>query len=103
MCRGFDGHNPLNVKKLNLMKFELSLIKLHWLLSSQIGLGPQRLLRSLPVFLRDWAVPRCESLRGMVIVIRSRLHVIEHFGLGRNGDPINPLGYQRRIANMAHI
>ena len=31
----------------------------------------------------------------------SCLHAIEHFGLGRYGDPVNPLGYQRGIANMA--
>ena len=35
----------------------------------------------------------CDSL--------SCLHAIEHFGLGRYGDPINPLGYQQGIANMA--
>ena len=37
------------------------LIRLHWLISSQFGLDPQRFLRSLrglPVFLRDWAVFR---------------------------------------------
>jgi len=37
----------------------------------------------------------CDSL--------SCLHAIEHFGLGRYGDPINPLGYQRGIANMAQL
>lgn len=35
----------------------------------------------------------CDSL--------SCLHAIEHFGLGRYGDPINPLGYERGLANMA--
>ena len=35
----------------------------------------------------------CDSL--------SCLHAIEHFGLGRYGDPIDPLGYQKGIANMA--
>jgi hypothetical protein len=35
----------------------------------------------------------CDSL--------SCLHAIEHFGLGRYGDPVNPQGYQRGIANMA--
>jgi hypothetical protein len=35
----------------------------------------------------------CDSL--------SCLHAIEHFGLGRYGDPVNPQGYQRGIANLA--
>jgi len=35
----------------------------------------------------------CDSL--------SCLHAIEHFGLGRYGDPIDPNGYERGIANMA--
>lgn len=33
----------------------------------------------------------------------SCLHAIEHFGLGRYGDPIDPLGYERGIANMAQL
>jgi hypothetical protein len=37
----------------------------------------------------------CDSL--------SCLHAIEHFGLGRYGDPLNPQGYQRGIANMAQL
>lgn len=37
----------------------------------------------------------CDSL--------SCLHAIEHFGLGRYGDPINPRGYQLGIANMARL
>jgi hypothetical protein len=37
----------------------------------------------------------CDSL--------SCLHALEHFGLGRYGDPVNPLGYQRGIANMARL
>jgi hypothetical protein len=37
----------------------------------------------------------CDSL--------SCLHAIEHFGLGRYGDPINPLGYQHGIENMAQL
>jgi hypothetical protein len=37
----------------------------------------------------------CDSL--------SCLHAIEHFGLGRYGDPINPEGYQHGIANMAQL
>lgn len=37
----------------------------------------------------------CDSL--------SCLHAIEHFGLGRYGDPVNPQGYQCGIANMAQL
>jgi hypothetical protein len=37
----------------------------------------------------------CDSL--------SCLHAIEHFGLGRYGDPINPKGYELGIANMSRI
>lgn len=37
----------------------------------------------------------CDSL--------SCLHAIEHFGLGRYGDPIDPQGYQRGIATMAQL
>lgn len=33
----------------------------------------------------------------------SCLHAIEHFGLGRYGDPIDSQGYARGIANMAHL
>lgn len=35
----------------------------------------------------------CDSL--------SCLHALEHFGLGRYGDPIDPIGHERGIANMA--
>jgi hypothetical protein len=37
----------------------------------------------------------CDSL--------SRLHAIEHFGLGRYGDPIDPIGYQRGINNLSSL
>lgn len=37
----------------------------------------------------------CDSL--------SCLHALEHFGLGRYGDPVNPQGYQQGIANMASL
>lgn len=33
----------------------------------------------------------------------SSLHVIEHFGLGRYGDPINYFGYLKAINNIANI
>lgn len=37
----------------------------------------------------------CDSL--------SCLHAIEHFGLGRYGDPIDPAGHELGIANMASL
>jgi SAM-dependent methyltransferase len=37
----------------------------------------------------------CDSL--------SCLHALEHFGLGRYGDPIDPKGYEPGIRNMARI
>ena len=37
----------------------------------------------------------CDSL--------SCLHAIEHFGLGRYGDPIDPIGYQNGISNLAAL
>ncbi|MEM7063176.1 MAG: DUF268 domain-containing protein [Cyanobacteria bacterium P01_B01_bin.77] len=37
----------------------------------------------------------CDSL--------SCLHALEHFGLGRYGDPIDPLGYKKGIVNMAAL
>ncbi|MDD2714783.1 MAG: DUF268 domain-containing protein [Candidatus Wallbacteria bacterium] len=37
----------------------------------------------------------CDSL--------SCLHALEHFGLGRYGDPIDPKGYESGIHNMAQI
>jgi len=37
----------------------------------------------------------CDSL--------SCLHALEHFGLGRYGDPIDPLGYKEGLANMAQF
>lgn len=33
----------------------------------------------------------------------SCLHALEHFGLGRYGDPINPFGYVAGLQNMAKI
>jgi hypothetical protein len=44
-----------------LLKIKPTLIKLHWLLSSQFGLDPRAILRSLrglPIYLRDWAAFR---------------------------------------------
>ncbi|MDD2806219.1 MAG: DUF268 domain-containing protein [Elusimicrobiales bacterium] len=37
----------------------------------------------------------CDSL--------SCLHALEHFGLGRYGDPLSPLGYISGLANMADL
>jgi hypothetical protein len=37
----------------------------------------------------------CDSL--------SCLHALEHFGLGRYGDPIDPTGYRKGLANMASL
>ncbi|MDA7723357.1 DUF268 domain-containing protein [Pseudomonadales bacterium] len=37
----------------------------------------------------------CDSL--------SCLHALEHFGLGRYGDPIDPLGHERGLANMVAL
>ncbi len=37
----------------------------------------------------------CDSL--------SCLHALEHFGLGRYGDPIDPQGFERGFANMAAL
>jgi hypothetical protein len=37
----------------------------------------------------------CDSL--------SCLHALEHFGLGRYGDPIDPAGFERGFANMAAL
>ena len=33
----------------------------------------------------------------------SCLHAIEHFGLGRYGDPIDPLGYQKGFINLSKM
>ena len=182
------------------MKIKPILSKLHWLFSSQFGLDPRTLIRSLrglPVYLRDWAAFRKSYLGKMkfmpclhdryeeggvtkseyfwqdLLVARaihaakpdkhvdigsrvdgfvahvasfreievfdvrpistavpgvvfrqldlmnpaslpttagrgycdslSCLHAIEHFGLGRYGDPVNPKGYQLGIANMAQL
>ncbi len=46
-------------------------------------------------FLTTDEVGYCDSL--------SCLHAIEHFGLGRYGDSVNPQGYQSGIANMAKL
>jgi hypothetical protein len=40
-------------------------------------------------------VNNCDSL--------SCLHALEHFGLGRYGDPIDPLGHESGLSNMSKI
>jgi hypothetical protein len=42
-----------------------------------------------------------DSCRGGYCDSLSCLHALEHFGLGRYGDSIDPVGYERGIANMA--
>jgi hypothetical protein len=194
--------DPLSTKYIykGRTKLKQKLIKLHWLLSSQVGVDPQRFLRSLrgiPAYMRDWfafrkgfsgemifkpclhdryeegGVTKSEYFWQDLLVARSIhevkpnkhvdigsrvdgfvahvasfreievfdvrpidtvvpgvifrqldlmnkdmlpsttelgycdsvscLHAIEHFGLGRYGDPINPTGYQKGITNMAQF
>lgn len=45
--------------------------------------------------LSDMGTDYCDSL--------SCLHALEHFGLGRYGDPVDPLGYQRGLSNMVAL
>ena len=47
------------------------------------------------ISLLDAAGGYCDSL--------SCLHALEHFGLGRYGDPIDPLGHAKGITNMATL
>ena len=49
------------------------------------------LMRDLP----EPMVGSCDSL--------SCLHALEHFGLGRYGDPIRPDGHEEALANLARI
>jgi len=41
---------------------------------------------------QDGLLPRADSI--------SSLHAIEHFGLGRYGDPVDPDGYQKGFSNL---
>ena len=184
-----------------MSELKTTLVKLHWLISSQFGIDPRRFLRSLqgvPLFLRDWVkfrkghsgrlsfmpclhdryeeggatkseyfwqdllvarwihadrperhvdvgsrvdgfvahvaafreievfdvrpitsqVPgvvfrqadlmspdsvRSYADRGGYCDSLSCLHAIEHFGLGRYGDPIDAHGYERGIANLSQL
>lgn len=52
--------------------------------------------KSASLWLEDESqVGCCDSL--------SCLHVLEHFGLGRYGDPIDPVGYRKGFANLARL
>lgn len=42
-----------------------------------------------------WESDACDSV--------SCLHVLEHFGLGRYGDPIDPLAHERGFRNLARL
>lgn len=48
-------------------------------------------------FMRIDSLPKCD---GGYCDSLSSLHAIEHFGLGRYGDPIDPVGHERAITNM---
>jgi len=199
---GWLGWHPIGTQNKGrvLMAIKRTLIKIHWLLSSQFGTDPQRFLRSLrglPTYVRDWVVfrksfagkmkvmpclhdryeeggatkneyfwqdllvarfihaakpvkhvdigSRVDGFVGHVASFReievfdvrpittlvpgvvfrqadlmnrsslpltagegycdslSCLHAVEHFGLGRYGDPVDPQGYQRGIANMSQL
>jgi hypothetical protein len=44
---------------------------------------------------REKVLPKADSI--------SCLHAIEHFGLGRYGDPIDPDGHQKGFANLVDM
>jgi len=44
-----------------------------------------------------------KNIRTSSILSLSALHAVEHFGLGRYGDPIDPLGYKKTIDEMQRI
>jgi SAM-dependent methyltransferase len=48
----------------------------------------------------------CMDMRGIAegsIASLSSFHAIEHFGLGRYGDPIDPLGHEKAIAELKRV
>jgi predicted SAM-dependent methyltransferase len=60
----------------------------------------------------DAAVPGLESVAGSVVEMPfadrsleslSCLHVAEHIGLGRYGDPLDPLGTRKAAAELARV
>lgn len=50
----------------------------------------------------DFMNPVAGSLEGCCDSL-SCLHALEHFGLGRYGDPIDVIGHERGISNMARL
>lgn len=52
-------------------------------------------LMEVPELVREEHEGYCDSV--------SCLHTIEHFGLGRYGDPIDILGYEKGITNLASL
>jgi hypothetical protein len=50
----------------------------------------------------ETSLPEGTSTRGYCDSL-SCLHALEHFGLGRYGDPINPQGYRQGLENMAKL
>lgn len=53
--------------------------------------------------LMDMATLPADLMGGGYCDSLSCLHALEHFGLGRYGDPINPRGWERGFANMASL
>ncbi len=60
----------------------------------------------------DCAIPNFKFKQGSILQMPyetnsvtslSCLHVIEHIGLGRYGDPINPLGYQQAAEELERV
>ena len=50
----------------------------------------------------EMSLPEGTSTRGYCDSL-SCLHALEHFGLGRYGDPINPQGYRQGLENMTKL
>ena len=56
---------------------------------------PGVVFRQLDLMNADTMAEYCDSL--------SCLHALEHFGLGRYGDPIDPAGFDRGLVNIARL
>jgi len=56
---------------------------------------PGVIFKQADMMANDDLIDYCDSL--------SCLHALEHFGLGRYGDPIDTEGYSRGLANMAKL
>ena len=63
---------------------------------------PGVLFRQADLMSPDSVANLCADANGYCDSL-SCLHAIEHFGLGRYGDTVNPLGYQLGIANLAKL